>query len=228
VLLCAKYLFVAASRRKSPIPIANCSANNSRDQKFAPSCGDARQPSSTAVCLSSLTVRPRAMSGLSRSWCLLASISLFAISCGRGADRACWRNVEPGHSLTATALQVRERGVAVRCYDDHLRTWAGPGDEGKHTSHQGLAVARRAVRCPIFTPEARRWLWQVSIQNIAPIGYNGLGCLPAANGTTGAQGFFPQLSHHRHGTPRAGPNSLSRPSSIDAFAFNSNLPRRHA
>ena len=40
----------------------------------------------TAACLSSLTVPPRAMSGLSRSWCSSASISPFAISCGRGAD----------------------------------------------------------------------------------------------------------------------------------------------
>jgi hypothetical protein len=31
--------------------------------------------------------------------------------------------------------------------------------------------------------------------------YNGLDCLPAANGTTGAQRFFPALSHRRHGTP---------------------------
>jgi len=49
--------------------------------------------------------------------------------------------------------------------------------------------------------------------------------IPATNGTTGAQGFFPAQSHHRHGTPRTGPNSLSRSSSIDAFAFGS---RRHA
>ena len=55
-------------------------------QFFAPSCGDARRPSITAACLSSLTVPPRAMSGLSRSWCSSASISPFAISCGRGAD----------------------------------------------------------------------------------------------------------------------------------------------
>jgi hypothetical protein len=38
--------------------------------------------------LSFLTVRPRATSGLSRSWCSSASISPFAISCGRGADLA--------------------------------------------------------------------------------------------------------------------------------------------
>src|SRR5262249_27147394 len=54
--------------------------------KFAPYCRDAGKTSITAACLSSLTVRPRAMSGLSRSWCLSASISPFAISCGLGAD----------------------------------------------------------------------------------------------------------------------------------------------
>jgi hypothetical protein len=38
----------------------------------------------------------------------------------------------------------------------------------------------------------------ISIQNNCTnfCGYNSLACLPVANGTTGAQGFFPALSHH--------------------------------
>src|SRR5262249_48633650 len=70
LLLRAKYLFVAAI-------VAGAG--------FAPSCRNARRTSTTAACLSSLTVRPRAMSGLSRSWCSSASISPFAISCGDSA-----------------------------------------------------------------------------------------------------------------------------------------------
>jgi hypothetical protein len=59
LLLCAKHLFVGASGNglKAPPP----------GQHFAPYCRDARRTSTTAACLSSLTVRPRAMSGLSRS-----------------------------------------------------------------------------------------------------------------------------------------------------------------
>ena len=41
-----------------------------------------------------------------------------------------------------------------------------PGDEERHTSRQGLAgIVCAASSSPILTPEARHWLWQVSIQN---------------------------------------------------------------
>src|SRR5262245_45029704 len=57
-------------------------------QNFVPYCRDALRTSTTAACFSSLTARPRAMSGLSRSWCSSASISPFAVSSDRGADLA--------------------------------------------------------------------------------------------------------------------------------------------
>jgi hypothetical protein len=82
-------------------------------QKFVPSCGDARRPSTTAACLSSLTVRPRAMSGLSRSWCSSASTSPFAVSCGRGVDLALAAPPRPPEGIVVTR-RVTLRALAAR------------------------------------------------------------------------------------------------------------------
>ena len=58
----------------------------------------------TAPCLSSLTVPPRATSGLSRSWCLSASISPFAVSCARASGDAGSRD-QQARSPTGSAAQ---------------------------------------------------------------------------------------------------------------------------
>ena len=63
LLLCAKHLFVAANPKAAgSTSLAAHGARSPLDGKlllqFAPSCGDARRPSTTAVRLSSLTVPP--------------------------------------------------------------------------------------------------------------------------------------------------------------------------
>jgi hypothetical protein len=79
--------------------------------------------------------------------------------------------------------------------------------EPGHIEPRARALSWRATSqtsCPIFIPECRRWLCQVSIQNNCTNSCccNGLDCLPVANGTTGAQGFFPALSHQALGSAK--------------------------
>jgi hypothetical protein len=112
------------------------------DEFFAPSCGDARRPSTPRACLLSLTVRLRAMSGLSRSWCSSASISPFAVSCGRGADLALAAPARPSDYIVVT----RER-VSVR-------SWPGAamseGQEDRANGERSRLPAGRPSISPTF------------------------------------------------------------------------------
>jgi hypothetical protein len=89
------------------------------------------------ACLSSLTVRPRATSGLSRSWCSSASISLFAISCGRGADLAL--------AAASSAQRKAPRSSARCCAFKTPNIWLMSASRGcfDPRSLTGLTAPRR-------------------------------------------------------------------------------------